>query len=250
MSRELPIIFNTEMVRAILNGRKTMTRRPVKPQPLSDRVGMVNAAYCGRPYEWIADGAVSEYTCSGKQSPVWHPPYKVGDALYVRETWRVNSWNFEGDIAVDYKAGGESSNWITPEDYELVDRLAEQSSDDAIRAGLEADFEGMFHWEDRDSPCRWRKSIHMFKWAARLHLKVTEVRCERIQDITSLDVCKEGIRFYCGCPQPHLDEDYSAEVERYAKDKFSLVWDSIYSKQDLGWDTNPWVWVYRFEVQK
>ncbi|MCD7725850.1 MAG: hypothetical protein LUI12_09955 [Clostridiales bacterium] len=215
MSKELPILFNTEMVRAILDGRKTVTRRIVKfPEK---------------------------------------KPYQFGDILYVREAWRVGAWDICNQaIAFDYK-DGTCGNLTYINSYELFKRLVNQSREDGRKAKCE--YNGAdFVWKKGESPCRWHPSIHMPKEAARIWLKVTDVRVEQLQNITKEDCIQEGIYasncndcitpFGCdGCPY----EGYG-EV-----DAFVELWDSTIKnikKSDLeryGWEANPWVWVIEFE---
>lgn len=167
MSRELPILFNTEMVRAILEGRKGCTRRVVKPQPTA-RYG----AQCIKP------------------------PYQPGDILYVRETWKK-----------------------APNGYYYYE-----------------------DWQRNDiaDVTKWKPSIHMPKEAARIWLKVTNVRVERLQEITSKQICREGVEV----EYPHA---LNGEEKRYA---FSTLWNSTIKKSDIdtyGWDANPYVWIIEFE---
>lgn len=193
-----PILFNTEMVRAILEGRKTVTRRVIKPQPTySPRDGFSwNGHAYGTDFPPTAKGA--GYNLRGVA------PYKVGDILYVRETW--NEW--EGGYV--YKA------WNEP-----------------------------FHQVGAYGT--WRPSIHMPKEAARIFLKVTGVRVERLQDINSkgsfqdhvTNIAREGIKLQA------VMENY----EKQAND-FKALWDSTIKKDQLqyySWDANPYVWVIEFE---
>jgi len=180
-----PILFNSEMVRAILDGRKTQTRRIVKPQP-----------------EEILQGDWSELCPYGK----------VGDRLWVRETFKY--MNLE-HTKVGYKAS-----------------IDETCNDGAfIRLG------------------NWRPSIHMPKWAARIFLEITNIRVERVQDITSHDCIAEGLPVPMVCDateyrdQTHLNLNKSHER---IKEYFQKLWDSINKKRGYGWEDNPWVWVIEF----
>ena len=160
-----PILFNTEMVRAILAGRKTATRRLTKTQK---------------------------------------PPATVGDILYVRETW--------GDYQ-ECQDGG-CGYYLYRADY--PDTATTYQHD-----GMTCDLP------------RWRPSIHMPKAAARIWLKVTDVRVERLQEITDEEAEKEGCF------------DYTSTALG-----FCYIWDSTIKKSDLdryGWEVNPWVWVIEFE---
>lgn len=183
-----PILFNTEMVRAILDGRKTCTRRVIKlPKNMS-----------GRPVG--KSGDIGFMYLGG----IKRPPYQQGDILYVRETWCKGSWMNEKERYY-YKA------------------------------------------DDNDFHCVWHPSIHMPKEAARIWLRVTDVRVEWLQDIT-FDSCQnEGIYD----DYKTYSETYTNNLRRVAYPKaFARLWDSTIKKSDLdryGWDANPWVWVIDFE---
>lgn len=187
MSRELPILFNTEMVRAILDGRKTCTRRVVKlPKSMS-----------GRPVG--KNGDIGFMYPGG----IKRPPCHQGDILYVRETW--------GE-------GYEDGTYI----YKASDKLANHP---------------MFK---ESSKLLYHPSIHMPKEAARIWLKVTDVRVERLQDIDGKGCVKEGIE----------EEPLKDVGDEFVKGMFHDLWDSTIKKSDLdryGWKANPWVWVIEFE---
>lgn len=184
-----PILFNTEMVRAILEGRKTVTRRPIKPQPAGElrRMG--------------ADSCYPGCFAAAGEDRVYQPPYMVGDVLYVRETWAElpvsPGGHFRPNGVYYYKAGPEEA----PEGY------------------LE----------------RWRPSIHMPREAARIFLRVTAVRAERLRDIfedppgPENQVVREGLKYRC---------DFIATWENTIKPKERFAY---------GYEANPWVWVIEFE---
>ncbi len=186
-----PILFNTEMVQAILDGRKTCTRRVVKTRR-KDAYGFYVAkgpdgSFTG-VYEYDEDERMFENQLI--------PPYKPGDILYVRETW--------GE-------GYAEGTYI----YKADDKLAELPT------------------FKKTSKILYHPSIHMPKEAARIWLKVTDVRVERLQDMTDDDAKAEGCF------------DYTSTALG-----FPDVWDSTIKKSDLdryGWDANPWVWVIEFE---
>lgn len=185
MSRVLPILFNMKMVRAILDGRKSCTRRIIKPQP--------------QGYFEVSEEPLYIYDTDGKQGKIT-PPYQPGDILYVRETWKQ-----------------APNGYYYYEDWQK---------------------------DDIADVTKWKPSIHMPKEAARIWLKVTDVRVERLQDITGLSVQKEGIE---------LDPKECASKFDFITELFLLfqkLWDSTIKKSDLdryGWDTNPYVWVIEFE---
>lgn len=195
-----PILFNTDMVRAILEGRKTVTRRVIKPQPKS-RLSYLFAGYgCGKwsyPSKdavgiWGADYQLPDDLTEKEKGMLWAPPCHTDDILYVRETWQ------------EYTGGYLYKAWPEGIHQPVI-------------------FTGM----------PWKPSIHMPKEAARLFLKVTNVRVERLQDITDEQEEKEGCN------------DYSSTALG-----FCYLWDSTIKKPDrdsYGWDANPWVWVIEFE---
>ena len=221
MSRVLPILFNTEMVRAILDGRKTVTRRLVKPQPKSKLCYTFAGSDCGTwgyPSKTAHESWGEEYRLPdnitkedfGKR---WNPPYHTDDVLYVRETW---SPIYPG------KESNEVCGYIYKEDsLEEYDNRYPDGED--------------YQWGGK-----WRPSIHMPKEAARIWLKVTDVRVERLQEITEEQIGREGVEV----EYPHV---LNGEEKRYA---FSTLWNSTVKKSDLdryGWNANPWVWVIEFE---
>ncbi len=163
-------------------------------------------------------------------------PYgKPGDRLWVREAWRVGAWGeFEGlfgQIAVDYKADNyPRREWLRVEDQELFERLWIQSSDDAMAAGNKPNKEGNHKWKPGQSPCRWRPSIFMPKWASRITLEIISVRVEKLQDICEEDTQAEG-----------LADAYPIHGQII----FSAYWDHLHGKGE--WNKNPWVWVIEFK---
>lgn len=202
------ILFNTEMVRAILDGRKTCTRRVIKPQPYGK---------CTYPLGFVTDSTekkevgcfgfgIDEY---GGSIQYAKPSYQPGDILYVRETWK-NAPN------------------------------------------------GYYYYEDwqRDDIAdvtKWKPSIHMPKEAARIWLKVKDVRVERLQDITPKDAENEGVGDLFYEDIGYSEKNYGTEVDKdygIAREQFAWLWDSTIKKSDLdryGLDANPWVWVIEFE---
>ena len=204
--RERPILFSGEMVRAILDGRKTQTRRVV-----TGRVAL----------EWLAPGMfIPEYVALRENG--LSPYGYAGDRLWVRETWTVNDYGYSMPPAlynatVAYRADGTEISYECPQDF-----CDAESERDAAGA----------------NPDRWRPSIHMPRWASRITLELTDVRVQRVQDITGEDVEAEGVEF----PEA---EDYTRVAERW--DPFIALWDSINAKRGYGWDANPWVWALSFQ---
>lgn len=205
-----PILFNTEMVRAILDGRKTCTRRLVKF--LSGK----NPKWTG----YIKDGSM---LYNGKNEPcIRTQPYQPGDILYIRETWeRFECRNCDGD---------ERGNCPKEPKKSVLDKTC-----------------GCYMYRATDEisgDAKWHPSIHMPKEAARIWLEVTNVRVERLRDITGLSVQKEGIE---------VEPNECAGKFDFVSELFLLfqrLWDSTIKKSDLdryGWQANPWVWVVEFE---
>lgn len=205
MSRVLPILFNTDMVRAILDGSKTVTRRCVKPQSKNAYGFYVTFRKSDNAFMGVYDYDENERQFDNSQTP----PCQPGDILYVRETFFKFKNNFY------YKADGR---------HEELEKL-----------GLKF---------------KWRPSIHMPKEAARIWLKVTEVRVEKLQDITNEQILKEGIgrdivvHYLSQFPEKEAWESAAHLIP------FLELWNSTIKKKDIvlyDWEANPWVWVIEFE---
>lgn len=209
-----PILFNTEMVRAILDGRKTCTRRILKGGiPFDEKAEYWNVLKKG---EWSGPICVEHFI---KQ----FSPYKQGDILYVRETWtHFECWNCEGD---------EEGNCV---EEPHISVLQKQGGCYLYRATSEI-----------SGDARWHPSIHMPKEAARIWLKVTDVRVEHLQDITDDGAKAEGANWKNG-----RNVGWEEKMKRTATERFAEIWDSTIKKSDIdsyGWEANPWVWVIQFE---
>lgn len=214
-----PILFNTDMVRAILDGRKSCTRRIVKPQQL---IGMLpDKCKNGAPEEFLKEKKLMfkpycDMTGIELINTAYKAPYQPGDILYVRETWE----HFECCCC----EGDEHRNCYREPQQSVLNKSC-----------------GCYMYRATDEiygDARWHPSIHMPKEAARIWLKVTDVRVERLQDMWASDVSKEGIRFN---KPTAADEMLKA---------FAKLWDSTIKKSDLdryGWNASPWVWVIEFE---
>lgn len=208
-----PILFNTEMVRAILDGRKSCTRRIVK--------GFIpNNAVWG----YTAFTPKGRISCRGTFADgygekFFKPPYQPGDILYIRETWeRFECWNCDGD---------ERGNCPKEPKKSVLDKTC-----------------GCYMYRATDEisgDAKWHPSIHMPKEAARIFLRVTNVRVERLQDITAEDALAEGLDKYIRL-NGELDENSTIT-------SFIGIWNSTIKKSDLdryGWDANPYVFVIEF----
>lgn len=213
-----PILFNSEMVRAILDGRKSCTRRIIKPQ-------WEECPHCKYVHnEYIYDKLAENIYCTRCGYPLVperRAPYQPGDILYVRETWQ---YLYELD-------GNEQVIEDTGKYY--------YAATDTIPFNTYVDKNGVGH-----DHAPWRPSIHMPKEAARIWLKVTDVRVERLQEITEVGIQKEGVE---------VDPKECAGKFDFISELFLLfqrLWNSTIKKSDLdrhGWDASPWVWVIEFE---
>ena len=173
-----PILFNTEMVRAILEGHKTVTRRVVKDYDKYERLLGIELKFPMQVYK------------------AFNSPCEPGDILYVRETWTsfVGSYLYRADQKPGMK-----------------------------------------------NPGKWRSSIHMPREAARIWLRVTDVRVERLQEIDDEGAKAEGTNFGAGVAE---------KMRHTAIQRFADIWDSTIKPADrdhYGWEANPWVWVIEFE---
>lgn len=220
---EKPILFNSEMVCAILDGRKTQTRRVIKPHnPVRAKLDGYKQGYGllfsetrdNTADKWyIKDYSVSTCWISDRNYIKLYSPYKPGDMLWVRETWKSATGDPAGggyalfDSYV-YKADGKAKD-----DYPVDELMVEDC---------------------------WRPSIHMPRKAARIFLRVKGVRIERLQDIDAADCVAEG-----------CDADMLSGVgPEFTRGVFNGIWDSTIKEKDFpfySWDANPWVWVIEFE---
>lgn len=207
-----PILFNTEMVRAILDGRKTVTRRVIR----WDKVDNALSCPARRKNIEIPDDKIIERLCEA--------PYRMADILYVRETF------FREDCISD--CGGRSDPDECP-----FNRVGNSCY------GYKAQYTTI------TGEIKWHPSIHMPKEAARIFLRVQDVHVERLQDITEDEAAKEGAEPAIELNTPEGPEILYAEDGYYAIG-FKGVWDRTVKPADLpryGWDANPWVWVIDFE---
>lgn len=224
--KERSIIFKSEMVVAILEGRKTQTRRPIKFPP--DVTTVRSISKMDEFFKLENHGIFGHVTS----------PYgKVGDRLWVKETFRCGSKGIYDTCKklkchmpyVEFKAGGGQ--------YHMGGKEKPQLSNQSIK---------------------WTPSIHMPRWASRILLEITDVRVERLQDISEEDSLREGIEI-CNSGTPfacywdYLEQTSRSPVLFNASDSFYTLWQSNYYETYFDWYSNPWVWVYDFkflEVKK
>lgn len=218
-----PIIFNTEMVRAILDGRKNCTRRVIKfpvnrytnNVPLADKV-VVQELRCDK-VNFLEEPFFSYGI---------NLPYQTGDILYVRETWE----HFECCCC----EGDEHGNCYREPQQSVLNKSC-----------------GCYMYRATDEiygDAKWHPSIHMPKEAARIWLKVTDVRVDRLQEITEEEAGAEGAVDNRGFVHSY-DNEYT-HIHTVRED-FAEIWNNTVKKSDIdryGWNANPWIWVIKFEV--
>lgn len=221
--RERPILFNGAMVRAILSGHKSQTRRAMKPQPSIDASGNFcwngwnfGQDMAGRP---LSKTLESQLPCS-RTGRVHCPFGKIGDRLWVRETWMdltgtgVEHRDMETGKHTRYAYGAESPKG--------------SASDEARK----------------DFGLKWRPSIHMPRDACRLVLEITDVRVERLQAISAADAEAEGLRKF------PFEDSYAwawRDGDRSGHASPTGAFRSLWTSTGGDWDANPWVWVISFK---
>lgn len=225
---ERAILFNSQMVKAILEGRKTQTRRVMKvqPEPSTVREGdfwfpskklesMVHISDLNPSNNVIIDDFhlfCQEHCC---------PFGQVGDQLWVRETWQGPL--LDEEQAFEYwKLGAK--------EYEKPEHC-EYRADGGIRPEFMDAEDNIRHG--------WRPSLHMPRWASRIQLEIADIRVERLNDISESDAKAEGVSGF-----GNITDQLTGEIDREAVDVFEELWKSIYGAES--WSANPWVWVIEF----
>lgn len=232
--KEKPILFSDPMIQAILEGRKTQTRRVMKDQKgLGSAYDFVNCENNGCAQLGVSESSrgfglyvgCGEYPEEG--SEFWKSPYgSIGEGLWVRETWGMEgtgTCGVNGHIDVCYRATDEKG----------IDPIS-------IEVSRKEYIKYLDRWNKANSmKMPWTSSIHMPRWASRLDLEITDIRVERLQDISKEDCIAEGME--------GLKDIHGGWHESYAE-----LWDSINGKPrsdglDIRWNANPWVWVVTFK---
>lgn len=219
--KERGMIFNGEMTRAILDGRKTQTRRIMKVQPSEDFTPMNMALETDYKARWYTPGIVDKdgylqpaskevFGVSNENEGYSCPFGAVGDRIWVREAFRVHSR--ATDIATLVYKASERNSW-TEQTHRVPVAVCNKPA----------------------TPEKWTPSLHMPRWASRILLEITDVRVERLSSISEEDAGREG---YPADPSP-----YGGRMDKWLW--FRQLWDGIYPEQSF--KHNPWVWVIEFK---
>ncbi|HAE76624.1 hypothetical protein JC794_16345 [Morganella morganii] len=222
--KERGVIFNSEMVRAILAGRKTQTRRIVKSVPTThDFHGWIMSSTCAKD-EGKAVWAIGDSPLLKDPIRLNCPLGKIGDRLWVRETW-------QGPL-VDY----ENANKLykDPEPFQTIKNCVYKADGDACPEYFDADDNLRYGW---------KSSAQMPHWASRILLEITGVRIERLQDISEDDAVAEGVAPLHGGYWKHYQPGWT-QHQLSARGSFVTLWNSINGVD--AWYKNPWVWVIEF----
>ncbi|SXE20087.1 ASCH domain-containing protein [Klebsiella variicola] len=218
---ERGMIFNGEMVRALLDGRKTQTRRIMKVQPSEDFTPMNMALETDYKARWYTPGVVDKdgylqpaskkvFGVSNENEGYSCPFGAVGDRIWVREAFRVHS--LATDVATLVYKASERNSW-TEQTHRVPVAVCNKPA----------------------TPEKWTPSLHMPRWASRILLEITDVRVERLNSISEEDAGREG---YPAVPAP-----YGGHMDKWLW--FRQLWDGIYPEQSF--KHNPWVWVISFK---
>jgi hypothetical protein len=256
--RELPILFSAPMVRAILEGRKTVTRRAVKPQPREGtthyapnwRRDFIDGHFMPMAGAYLNGGGSGESWCDGA---IRCPYGQVGDVLWVKEAHALES---DVDGSEPPYADGRPILRRPADDVDGVRPLWTQPHYRATDPApdLCCDRPGCAQCRDHDMGPHWRSPIHMPRWASRITLEVTAVRVERLQDISEAQAMAESVH-EIGIPADECGPNrvgYSAwadpsgpALKVTAVEAFRELWESINGAGS--WAANPWVWVVEFK---
>ncbi|WP_121774884.1 hypothetical protein [Acinetobacter bereziniae] len=218
--KERPILFSAPMVSAILEGRKTQTRRVINPQPEGKTLqSNLDGKWLSKKFNGLLLPKIEDL-------PIHCPYGKIGDRLWVRETW--STVNLYGEIALAYKADGEVIRVVENESFQDEDGLINYDDPRLEKYSFATWADDLLEGKEGN----WKPSIHMPRWASRILLEITSIRVEQLQDISESDCLKEGV----GSPI----------LRDCKKPKFMQLWESINGADS--WTVNPWVWVVEFKI--
>ncbi|MEF3027238.1 hypothetical protein V4B64_20370 [Klebsiella pneumoniae] len=244
--KERGMIFNGEMTRAILDGRKTQTRRVMKVQPESNQLGLLFITDSTKhsdigKYHWAESNATGNHV----RSKLFSCPFgAVGERIWVRETWAT--LGNEDGCYVDWEdnlcKGDERSA------ARIYRASCEQRPGDYGLWSIPDDAYWKPHTKEHKFGGAWRPSIHMPRWASRILLEITDVRVERLNAISEEDAEAEGIdmeALYDSQDCYDCIANHNMTGRPTVTGAFKYLWESIYGEE--GWKSNPWVWVIEFK---
>ncbi|WP_327214764.1 hypothetical protein U1Z61_16650 [Yersinia mollaretii] len=247
---EKPILFNAEMVNAILSGRKTQTRRIMKVQPSEHFHPQTIHGAMDFTAHWYTHGVIDKdgylqparkdvFGVADEDEGYTCPLGAVGDQLWVRETFAL--LGNEDGVCVDWQDN------MVKGDEQAAARIYKASCEQKHGDYGLYSIPDSAYWKPDTTNMKyegtWRPSIHMPRWASRINLLITGVRVERLQDISQEDAQAEGMEL-TGWRPTYSDPDSGGEYET-PYDNFAELWTSIYGEES--WQANPWVWVINFE---
>lgn len=226
MSKERPILFSTELVKEILAGRKTMTRRIMNPQPSEEFAPSKCQIY--EPARYDKNGDMYQgspifgcYDINGEDEGYKSKYGQIGDFLWVREAWADVTDAFdEADEIRNVAFRADNSVWDCYGQMVYLEQLGD--------SGIEVK--------------KWKPSIHLPKVASRLTLEIKDIKVEKLQDISDEDIKSEGFttsHYYC--------DERVGHVCTSARDLFINRWDWLNAKRGFSWESNPFVWVIEFK---
>ena len=234
-----PILFTGAMVRAILDGSKTQTRRVITAKHAQEA-----DAWAWSPERGLWEsGIAADHGRHGHGEWVRCPYGVPGDRLWVRETW-AHYQTVDRRVRFDGASFSEVSDGFAGYRADGHDTIEDFREHVRLMSGL--DLEAVEINGDR-----WRPSIHMPRWASRITLEVTAVRVERVQDISEEDARAEGVDWSAPRTHSEPDEDprevgYPSAGASFARQNFRELWDSINAARGYSWESNPWVWAVGF----
>ena len=223
-----PILFSAPMVRAILDGTKTQTRRVVKPQPYIDAQGNFcwNGGNFGQNFSGPHIQAIASPLPNSRTGRVYCPYGKPSDRLWVRETWMPDAPHDGTWASMQFYGCKHSPLSDIPERFRKAEHCIHRAS-----------------WEGPPL-VGWKPSIHMPRWASRITLEITGVRVERLQDISEADAKAEGVT-RIPYPDRFLGPDGVSHENPVHRSLFRDLWKQINGAGS--WEANPWVWVVEFK---
>ncbi|MCH5568794.1 hypothetical protein [Pseudomonas syringae] len=220
-AKERPILFSAPMVRAILSGQKTITRRACKHQPdvpVTDAIPRREFPHGPATIDWYWRPKFGHYQAGPSSGWDFKCPYgQPGDRLWVREAWQADA----------------QVNAIAPRKLSHGEPIQYPADGSSRQTGC-----------SMITPGKTRPSIHMPRWVSRILLEITDVRVERLQDISRSDIRAEGLE----CPPELASDDVSPTYRDWYPAAWRELWESINGADS--WNSNPWVWVVEFKRVK